>query len=119
MGKRFDMPEHDGQCGHCSTQVPTEATVCTGCGARWGTSSGEEIQDLYDQGRGVILLGIIFLLIGIAVMLWMHFSFGARLETALALGGTLTAIITIPIFIKGIMQKHTAKNAKVSWWRKI
>jgi hypothetical protein len=114
MSKRLDMPQHNGQCGHCSTQVPTEATVCTGCGARWGTSSGHSLQSLHDNADRVLRLGK-FLLLTSLVAGFLAYSFDA---IPAYLGVLLIALVSILVLMKGMEARWGANGAKVSWWRK-
>ena len=84
-------PNHDGFCGFCKTSVPIEASVCTGCGARWG---------LYNEEFGVAK----------------RYKLGKLL---VIVGSILTPFLWIPIIFvfQGFWFMKKAREAQYNWWR--
>ncbi len=109
---------HNGECSFCKTQVPLDASVCTGCGAYWGFSNGrnriEQVRAFLPKYRG----GQILTLGSILGMLYAYFEASKNDQ----LGWWL---ISIFIFFTGMsymlnawQQIYIGKKGELSWWRR-
>jgi len=113
---RFEEDLHQGACGHCSTEVPQEAVVCTGCGARWGSSTGKTRQAVYDEGKRKLKIGFFY-----GVLLAIFFFVTIYLESLWAILaaviGFLLAPVCLGLIIGGWLSMRRAKtNLKIDWW---
>lgn len=108
---------HAGKCGHCSTAVPLDAVVCTGCGARWGSSGGKTRQAVYEEGKAKAIIGaaMITLLLG-SFILAAYFESPWVLLVMIA--GVLVGLPSLRLLIDGLILMRRAKtNLKITWWR--
>lgn len=108
---------HEGKCGHCSTAVPLDAVVCTGCGARWGSSGGKTRQGVYEEGKAKAIIGA-----AMSIVLLGVFILAAYLKSPWVLpimvAGVLVGLPSLRLLIEGIILMRRAKtNLNITWWR--
>ena len=109
---------HNGECSFCKTQVPLSASVCTGCGAYWGFSNGnnriEQVKAFLPKYRG----GQLITLCSVAGMLYAYF--GANKSDVL--GWWMISIIFFIFGLKNLtealQQIIVGKKGNLSWWRR-
>ena len=116
MGKRIETPQHNGKCGHCSTAVPLEATVCTGCGAHWGTAKRWDPQTIYEKGCGIFKAGVAILVSSLFAILY-SFLFQSNELIFFLFFGIPAACLGALTIMKGMEYKWAANKAEFGWWR--
>jgi hypothetical protein len=114
---KYEMETHNGECGFCGTKIPTHASVCAGCGARWGSQSGNTPEEVYLAGRKHIKDALIMasIPIGSLIMLIATGSFWFYL-ILITIGG-LAAIYAVGYLLAGWLEMSAAKTLKIAWWR--
>jgi hypothetical protein len=114
---KYEMKTHSGECGFCGTTVPTHASVCTGCGARWGSKSGNTPEEVYLAGRKHIKDGVNMASIPVATLILLIATGSFWFYLILITIGGLAAIYAIAYLLAGWMELHAAKNLEIAWWR--
>jgi hypothetical protein len=112
------IKRHSGSCGHCHTDVPIQANVCTGCGARWGTQGRFIPQKLYNDAKNKMKM-LTFVLTFCCMAIFFTTFLGRAYIDVVA----VTIIIASPVSLLAIMfifaclmDMSTSKRAKISWW---
>ena len=113
----FEADRHRGSCDHCKTEVPIDAVVCTGCGARWGSSTGRTRQQVYDEGKATLRTGFI---VGAALLIF--FLWTVYFESPWAILSMVLGFLGGPICLGlmwgGFRSMRKAKtNLSIQWWR--
>lgn len=115
---KYEMEMHDGECGFCGTTVPMHASVCAGCGARWGSQSGNTPEEVHQTGKDNLKGGIILVVLSIAIAIGLFFL-TSSLWAALALLtiAPFLGLCGVVTFLVGLIGIHAAKSLKIAWWR--
>ncbi|WP_353302582.1 zinc ribbon domain-containing protein [Sessilibacter corallicola] len=113
----FEPDKHQGKCDHCGTEVPQDAVVCTGCGARWGSSTGRTRQQVYDQGKATLRTGFVFGVVLLIFFLWTVYVESPWAILSMVLG-FLGGPVCVGLIFGGFRQMWKAKtNLSIQWWR--
>ncbi|WP_205859123.1 hypothetical protein [Pleionea sediminis] len=107
---------HQGKCGLCGTEVPNEATLCAGCGARWGSSTGKTRLEVYKDGKRNLKVGLFY---GLALLSFylVTIYLGSLWAIAAMVVGFLVGPVCLGLVIGGLLSMRKAKtNLKVDWW---
>ena len=112
--------QHSGQCGHCRSQVHSEATTCSGCGAFWGFENGMNRDELYQASKDDIRFGLWYVAIMTSFVILGWAGFPGML--VLFLIGLLFSIkFLVEHLIMGFVNKRTARkqgDGSIDWWFK-
>ncbi len=113
----FEADKHQGTCSHCKSEVPMEAVVCTGCGARWGSSTGKTRQQVYDGGKATFRMGFIGGIILLIFFLWSVYAESVWAILSMTLG-FLGGPVCLGWMWGGFRSMRKAKtNLSIQWWR--
>ena len=111
---------HNGVCAHCHTQVPVDAPVCAGCGARWGFSNGLNRPSQYDSFIGMYRLSWFLFLASVlfisAVYLTPLYDYGPEAFGAYAISGAVL-LWSLNKLIICRAQLSVAKSGELMWFR--
>lgn len=116
MAKPNEIPSHDGACGFCKSDVPIDATVCGRCGARWGTSTGNSPEMVYQDGRIRFILGS-FACIGLLVFLLVSVYFESAWSAIALIAGFFLGVPAFFTAIGGLLRMSRSKKLLINWWR--
>ena len=116
---KLQTEQHSGICAQCRTEVPVDAIVCTGCGARWGFSNGLNRQQLYNAFKFQYFYGRLLVFGSILTMLFVYFYGTSNSGTnfGLGLGAFIVLIVGSAPMVRGWQQTAIAKKGKLDWWR--
>jgi len=94
-----------------------DAVVCTGCGARWGSSTGKTRQQVYDEGKAVLRTGVIA-----GACLLLFFLGTVYIESPWAILSMVLGFFGGPVCLGliwgGFRSMRKAKtNLSIQWWR--
>lgn len=115
---KYEMETHNGECGFCATKIPSHASICAGCGARWGSQSGATPEEVYLAGRKHIKDGLIMIGTAIAIAIWFFLTSSLLAGLALMILAPLSGLGGVVIFLIGLIEIPAAKNVEMAWWRK-
>lgn len=92
---------HNGICAHCRSDVPVDAIVCTGCGARWGFSNGLNRQQMYDLFKFQYLCGRVFAVGSLLTILYVYFigTNDSGTNFNLMVGGFIILVFGVSAFV--------------------
>lgn len=122
MNKKIFVPTepHSGQCSHCRSEVPIDATTCSGCGAYWGFNDGMSRNELYHSSDDKFKSGIIYILLMTAF--WLIAAFGHQIMAVPFLFGLLFSFhFVIGGLIAGFFSRRRAKrtgDGEIDWYLK-
>ena len=117
----LEVTRHSGKCGHCYTEVPIQANVCVGCGAKCGFSNGRNRQAHYDAFKMQYFFGR-FIFFTCAILLAAMYIFRDT-EIAKSDFGALSIVCVVglfasgKLFLTGWQQVTIAKKGELNWWR--
>lgn len=116
MAKPPEIGPHDGKCGFCKSDVRLDATVCSSCGARWGTSTGDTPEMVYQAGHAKMKIGLLA-----CVVLAVFFLISIYLESGWTILAMLLGFFLGPpalgFAIGGLISMRRSKRLLVNWWR--
>ncbi len=116
MARLAKFKPHDGVCGFCKSEVNQEATICSGCGARWGTSTGHTPEEVYQSGKVKVKIGLIA-----CAILAAFFLITVYLESAWSIlamfAGFFLAPPSLGYAIGGLISMRRSKRLLINWWR--
>lgn len=119
---KLENERHTGKCGHCHTEVAVLADVCTGCGARWGFSNGNNRQEQYNAFKLEYNAGRIVFFLSVVFWAFVYFYedssqlFGQNSLYFYA-SGVFGFLGGAYWFLLGSMQTDIAKKGKLQWHR--
>lgn len=114
---KYEMEMHDGECGFCGTTVPMHASVCAGCGARWGSQSGNTPDEVHQAGKKHVIGSLILASIPIGSLILLIATGSFWFYLSLITVGGFAAIYAVGYFLAGCLEMHAAKSLKIAWWR--
>ena len=114
---QFKQDQHQGSCDHCKTEVPLDAVVCTGCGARWGSSTGKTRQQVYNEGKATLRAGFTIGATLLIFFLWTVFAESPWVLLSMVLG-FFGGPVCVGLMWGGFIAMRRAKtNLSIQWWR--
>lgn len=116
MVNQAQIKSHDGACGFCKSAVHPEAIICSSCGARWGTSTGDTPEIVYLAGIAKVKIGFIACALLAAFLLGTFYMESPWAILAMALGLFL-APPSLGYAIGGFISIWKSKRLLVNWWR--
>ena len=115
---KYEMEMHDGECGFCGTAVPVYATVCAGCGARWGSKHGNTPDEVYRDSKKLIKEGIMLACIPIGSLALCWLTGASWLFLIFIIIGPFVGMAAVMTLLFGWLGLRSVKKLKIAWWRK-
>ena len=108
---------HNGECAFCKTQVPLDASVCTGCGSFWGLSNGKNRVEQVEAFMPKYRIGQILTLGAILGMLYAYFEASKSDELGWWAGSIVVFLVGLSALSAAWQQIYIGKKGELRWWR--